>query len=218
MKVPGYFGSGDLVDFVDPDPGDIHPDFSNSTELKKLDVNHPIRKIFSLKHARKSQQNKALVKQYTNKLGVIHNVDYSNSLEAKIINLTFSLRHVQAELTARVDNIISGDQRKTIANSLKGRRYRYLCELKELHSDRYERIIKALSIEPKNNLINVKYHRPYRKIQLRLLAIQYSRDLIEKKVEDFLASLEAEKAQFQQDRAETLKWIEEQEKKLGMTV
>lgn len=218
VAVPGYYNSGDLKDIEDPDPEQLHPDFRASNELKQLEPQHPLRKMFSLDHSKKGQQSKALVEEYTQGLGVIHKVDYVNSLEAKIINLTFTLRHYQVTIESLGETNKYRNYLRTAANSVKNRRYRYLCELKELHTGRYERITKALAIEPKNNLINVIEHRPYRKIQMRLLAQEYAIDLKEKKVEEFMLSLEKEKAEFENYKQETLKWIEEQETKLGMTV
>lgn len=219
VKHVGWTNPEDLVDLGSPEQNELQRDFRNSEELKKLDPNNPIRKIFSLDHAKRSQHNKTKVNDHIRELGLIHEVDYTNSLEAKIINLTYTLRQVieRIESTGGQTGRYNGHIRM-IANSVRNRRYRYLCELKELHGDRYARLIKALNLEPKNNLINVPFVRPFRKKQMRILAIEYARDLKEKKVQDFMKSLESEKITFEQEKKDTMKWIEEQEKQLGMTV
>lgn len=218
-KVPGYLNAGDLVDLKTPDKEDLQVDVRNSQELRKLSLDNPIRKIFSLDHARRSHHNKAYVFENVNKLGIIHDIEYTNSLEARIINNTFAYRQVVESFgpTGKHNMRYNGHLRMR-ANTIKYRRYRQLCELKELHADRWARLIKTLNIEPEENLINVKYYRPYRKIQMRLLAQKYARDLREKKVEEYLAKLEKEKIEFEKEKKETMAWIEEQEKKLGMTV
>lgn len=218
VKVPGYSGSGDLVGLEDPAKDDLHPDFRSSQELKTLELGNPLRKMFSLNHAGKVQQSKIYAQRFIDQLGAIHHVDYSNSLEAKIVSLTYSLRHAQSHIEGQGGETRWNQKLRMLANSLKYRRYRYLCDLKELHKDRFERLVKALKIDPPTNLINVPYHPPYRKTQMRLLAQNYSRDLKEKKVEEYLKSLEQEKSEFEQYKKETLKWIEEQEAQLGMTV
>lgn len=217
VKTPGYLGSGDLVQLETPPEESLHPDFRASKELKSLSIDHPMRKMFSLQHSNFVQLNKIYAQQFIDNLGVIHHVDFSNSLEAKIASLTFSLRQIQDKVIREGETMFTMHERQ-IANSLKYRRYRYLCDLKELHSDRYNRIIKALKIDPPENKINVEFHRPYRKIQMRRLAQKYARDLKEKKVEEFLKNLEKEKSEFQQYKEETLKWIEEKEAELGMSI
>lgn len=215
---PGYLEAGDLVDLHHPKTEELLPEVRLSRELKQLDPNDPMRKLFSLDHSSRGRQNKAFADDHIHKMGLIHEVDYANSLEAKIVKLTFALRHVHEVLNKPGANPRYNAHTRSAANSIKYRRYRYLCDLKELHGERYERLIKTLSVEPKNNPINVPFYRPYRKVQMRKLAIEYARDLKEKKVEEFMQSIEDEKKSFELERQQTLKWIEEQEKKLGITV
>lgn len=216
--VPGYYRGGDLVDLGSPSKEDILPDFRNSEQLQKLDPEEPARKVFSADHGKVSQFNKAKVHEHMKKLGLIHEVDYQNSLESKIISLTYTYRHLVSKIkNSGEDNTYTGHIR-TIANKTTNRRFRYLCNLKELHTERYERIIEALKIEPKKNPINFQTKPVHRKVQMRELAINYSVNLKEKKVEEFMKSLEKEQAEFKEKKKSTLEWIEEQEKKLGFTV
>lgn len=217
-QVPGYYGAGDLVGLGEAQKSDILGDYRNSKNLLDLEPDDPARKIFSSDHGKISQFEKGKVNDHLKELGLVHQVDHSNSLEAKITTLTYSYRHLLARIEASgLDNNYTGHIR-TIANRAKYRRYRYLCELKEQHVERFERIIKALQIEPQENLINSTYEPPFRKVQMRRLAIKYSRDLKEKKVDEFMNSLKKEQAEFEKEKKETLKWIEEQEQKLGITV
>lgn len=218
-KVPGYLNAGDLVDLPQPSQEDIQVNVRNSQEIAKLSVDDPKRKIFSLDHARRSHHNKALVDHHMRRLGLIHEVEYNNSLEAQIINNTFALRHAyeMIKTSGGTDGRFNAHHRQ-FANDVKYRRYRLLCDLKELHMDRWQRLIKELDIEPPENKINVKFVRPFRKKQMRLLAESYARDMKEKKVEEYMKALEKEKVEFEEEKKETLKWIEEKEKQLGITV
>lgn len=215
--VQGYFDTGDLVKLEQPDNNKPRPDARVSRRLRELDKEDPLKKLFSLEHTKRTQHLKSFVIEQTQKLGLIHSFDYTNSLEAKIINLTYTLRELQERInyTGGTDGRYNGPLRSK-ANGVHHRRYRYLCELKELHRDRYDRIVKTLDLEPKENLINVPFIRPFRKKQMRRLAIEYCIKLKEKKVEDFMQSLEKEKQDFEEYKIETMKWIEEEEKKLSL--
>lgn len=219
VKVPSYFNTGDLRDLGQPEKDELPPELGLSSELKSLNPDNELRKLFSLDHAKRSHYNKTREFALTQKMGLIHQVDYCNSLEAKITKLTHALRHVVA-LVKEGNVSRSGfiGYQKQRATAIMGRRYRYLCELQELHKDRFHKIIKELDIEPKDNLINLETEMPYRKIQMRRLAINYARDMKDKKVEDFMASLDEEKVNFEKEKQETLKWIAEKEKELGMIV
>lgn len=215
-KKPGWHNPEDLVPLENPKPDQLQTEVRYSDELRQLGVDNPLRKIYSLDHAKRSQHNKSQVESYMRELGLVHEVDYTNSLEAKIINLTFTLRQMieNVETTqTNQDGRFNGHIRDA-AHRVKNRRYRYLCDLKELHSERYQRIIEALKLEPKENKINVPYVRPWRKKQLRALTIEYSKDMVEKKVDEFMKSIEIEKKNFEKEKQETLRWIEEQEKLL----
>lgn len=215
-KVPGYFESGDLVEDLEPaTPDKLHPDFRHSEELKRLDIKDPLRKVFSVQHCNNYEYRKTLVHDLTKQLGLVHNVDHANSLEAKIINLTFALKNFQSRVKLTNENLRFNGHIRMAANSVKYRRNRYLNELNELHGDRYKRIIEELQIEPKPNLINVPFYPVYRKVQMRKLAIEYARGLKESKVEEFVKSLKKDQKEFEQEKKETLEWIKEQEMKLS---
>lgn len=213
-KVPGYYSNEDLVDLGEPETEDLLPEAENSNQLRQLKPDDPVRKLFSIDHGKVSHYNKTMVHRQLKELGLYHVVNFSNSPEAKVVNLTFSLRHTLSQVQSASDDRWNGHVRQ-LANVLKHRRRRYLCELKELHSDRFERLKKTLDIEPDDNPINTQYLRPYRKLQMRKLAFEYAIDLKEKKVESYMRSLEEEKAKFEKEKEETLRWIHEQEKKLG---
>jgi len=217
-KIPGYFDSGDLVGPREPAKDEIYSDFRNSQELKSLDPDHPLRKMFSVNHASSIKQSQAYSNMFIEKLGVIHAVDHCNSHEAKIAKLTHSLRNAQSVIRGQGGASKYNQTVRTLANSLNLRRYSNLTKLQELHKERYERIISLLQIEPRKNLINVPPQKPYRKNQMRSLAVKYAIEMKEKKVEEFIKLLDKEKADFEDYKRETLKWIEEKESQLGMTV
>lgn len=217
-KIPGYYDTGDLVTIQRPAKENILPQYRLSNSLNKLEPDNSARKIFSVDHAKPYDQTKALIQLHLERLGLIHEVDFSNSLEAKIVSLTYKLRHFQDYIKLKGESDAYTGHIRTLASNITNRRYRYLTDLKELHNERYERLINELQIAPKDNPINVKYLRPFRKKQMRKLAIEYSRDLRERKVEEFIRSLEKEKAEFEKERQETLQWIAEREKELGISV
>lgn len=218
VKIHGALDTGDLEATQRPRKDEVKHEYRQSEELKKLKLDDPIRKLLSEDHAALYRQTSNKAQRQIENLGLIHDVDYPNSLEAKIITLTHRVRYFQDAFNSKeLDDRYTGHLRTIAANSHQ-RRYRYLTDLKELHQERYQRVIKDLNIEPKENKINVKYERPYRKKQMRRLAIEYSRDLREKKVEEFLKSLEKEKKEFELEKEETLRWISEKEKELGYSV
>lgn len=211
---PGYYNAGDLVDLGAPKLDDLIPDAKVSDELKQLDKDDPVRKLFSVDHGKRSHFNKTLVHEHLKNFGLYHIVDYPNSMEAKIVSLTFSLRQLQEKIKLQGEDHRYNNHVRMMANNAKYRRYRYLCRLKELHQERFERIIKALDIQPPDNPINVPFIRPYRKKQMRRIALEYARDLKERKVEEFIKSIKKEQEEFKKEKEETLKWIEEATKSL----
>lgn len=214
---PGYLDPTELEGLRRPEHEKIRPKFRVSDQLKHLDVNSPIRKSFSSDHASNRDQSNEYIEQELDRLGLIHKVDFDNSLEAKIIHLSFRLKRLLHEVNRLGESRWNGKLR-LVLNSIKYRRLRYLCDLKEQHKDRYERLVEILKIEPTDNKINVPYERPYRKIQMRKLALEYAQNLKEKKVEEYVKSLEEEKKEFEIEKEKTLSWIREQEMKLGITV
>lgn len=214
-KVPGYRTSIDLVPFELPKIEDIQPEFSCSEELKKLSPSDPVRKIFSCDHAPPGKMTQIAITKQLTPLGLIHEVDHHNSREAKIIHLTVKMRKLMDVIDSRE---MTRARTRMTANSIKYRRLRYLMQLKDLHRDRYERILQLLQIEPEKNLINVEPEKPYRKVQMRRMAAEYSHDIKEKKVADFVDSLAEEKARFVEYKKKTEDWFKEQEKIFGVTV
>lgn len=217
-KVHGSLDTGDLEEVLRPASSEVQSHLRQSEELRKLDVNDPARKIFSLDHERPYLQTMDRINRKIEEMGLVHLVDYPNSLEAKIVTLTHRLRFFQDAIKSKSLNDNFSGHLRTIASNCHTRRYRYLTDLKELHYDRYKKILEELKIEPKENKINVKYERPYRKKQMRRLAIEYSIDIKEKKVEEFMKSLEVEKKNFEVEKEETLRWIADKEKELGFNV
>lgn len=216
--IPGYMSITDLERVRVPEIGELRPQYLSSEKLKKLDPNDPVRKIFSMDHASLKSQTDLTIQQAYKEFGLYHEIDFDNSLEAKIIRLTFKLRGTLADLEYKgYDNPRTGRIRSA-ANAYKNRRKRYLNELKEQHAERYKHIIDKLNIEPEENPINVPRQFPFRKFQMRRMANEYAMELKGKKVEEFMKSLEQDKANFEVEKQETLKWIEEQEKKLNAIV
>lgn len=213
--IPGYKLSGDLEKIRQPTREESHPKYKNSDRLNKLPDGDPIKRMFSLDHASKRDMSRTYRSELIKERGLIHDLDFSNSFEAKIISLTISLRGCYAE----IDRIGPDDQRSSryrlAANSFLYRRHKYLCALKKIHSERWKAILERLKIEPRDNPINVPFYEPFRKLQMRKLAIEYASALKEKKVEQFIQSLETEKEKFKKEKEETLKWIEAQERALS---
>lgn len=217
-KKRGYYDDRDLVGPREPPLDELRPKYRCSDKLINLDVNNPIRRVFSSDHARNRDKTNETIQELIREIGLVHEVDFANSLEAKIINLTIKYRGLVEEVKRTGDDNRFRGSLRIVTNSVKYRRLRYLCDLKEQHEDRYKRIIEKLKIDPVDNKINVPYERPYRKIQMRRLALEYAQNLKEEKVENYLKSLEEEKQKFEIEKQETLKWIKEQEEKLGITV
>lgn len=213
--IPGYKITGDLETIRQPSEVEMHPKYKNSAKLTDLGEQDPIKKTFSLDHASKRERIRSYQSELYKERGLIHELDFSNSLEAKIINLTIKLRGCLAEIEYIGPKERRGSQLRTIANSMRNRRHRYLCELKEIHSDRHKGICEKLNIEHIDNPINVPYYEPFRKVQMRRLALEYAANLKEKKVEEYIRSLETEKEKFEAEKEETLRWIAEQEKILS---
>lgn len=216
--IKGFLKGGDLEELGHPQSKDLFRDARHSQIIKELEPTNPARQIHSLDHGTRYDYIKQKTADHLNKMGLIHEIDFSNSREAKIVSLTFLIRG-RIEIIQRkgLEDSMTNWIR-TVCNSLVYRRHRYLCELKEIHSGRYKKLIKSLKIQPPDNPINVPYLRPYRKKQMRKLTIDYCRDLKEKKVAEYLKSLEKEKEEFEKEKQETLQWIDEQEKFLGITV
>lgn len=210
--IPGYKITGDLEPIRQPTEDELYPKYKNSHKLNNLDPNDPIKRTFSLDHATKRDRNKSYRSELYKERGLIHELDFSNSLEAKIISLTMRLRGCLAEIEYKGADDSKSSTLRTIANAMKNRRHKYLCELKRVHSERHEAILERLNIEQIDNPINVPYHEPYRKVQMKRLALEYAADLKEKKVEEYIRSLEIEKEKFKCEKEETLRWIAEQEK------
>lgn len=214
-KKLGYIDEKDMEPHKSPNVDEIRPMYRSSDRLKELDVDNPVRKLFSIDHARIRDQTSDKIKDETTNLGLVHLVDFENSLEAKIIRLTYKLRRILVDIERHGPYSNKNTTARAIANVLKYRRIRYLNDLREIHSDRYSRLVDKLNIEPSEKKINVPYEKPFRKVQMRKIAIEYAQELMEKKVEDYLIALEREKEEFEKEKQETMKWIKEQEEKLG---
>lgn len=217
-QIPGFFRGGDLVDHTITEKDTLKNSAKHSVKLAELDPDDPLRRIYTVNSGTSSDLFEHNVNSIMKKLGIIHEVDLKNSREAKIIRLTFKIRqHVDLIKRKGLEHEQSKEIR-TICNALVNRRYRNLCELKEIHSERHTNLLKALQINPPDNPINIPYVRPFRKTQMRHLTKEYCKNLRKQKIEEYIKSLEGEKEKFEKEKAETMKWIQEQEKFLGITV
>lgn len=216
-KIPGYFKTGDALGLGHVEPTDLRPSYKLSQKLNQLPQDDWIRRIYTDDFASRRDIMNGRIEENLKKLGLFHSQDLNNSMEGKIVFLTWKTRYFQDILRQSKCN----DRLKylrTKCNSTANKRNKLIKLLREQHEERCDALCKALEIDYDSPQIGTPFQRIERKRELRRLVVEYCQNLKEQKVEEYIKSIEDEKEKFEHEKQETLKWIKEQEELLGISV
>ncbi|XP_027223376.2 small ribosomal subunit protein uS15m [Penaeus vannamei] len=136
----------------------------------------------------------------------------TGSMEVAIAMMTIKIRNLQKETFKCKKNIVQ----RCYLQELIDRRKKTLKHLRRMDYKRFEWLIGELNIifRPPP-----RYYRwVARKASLKKLVRMRKREIIHKKLNEYKESLESQKEPFLKEKAETLKWIAETEKSLGLPV
>lgn len=190
------------LDLSTPKPG-----FQLSEELKT--ANEDVKKLFTVATASQKEKNQLILEEFLQKFQR-HAMDI-DSPESKVAQWTVKVRilarHFQQfprDKKAKVRLFQAIDKRNTMLRLLRQWDYR-----------RFEWVLKELKItyrEPKDG----KLEKISRKGELRRLTREYCEKVKNEKLQNYHNKLKEQQQAFLKEKEETLKWIAEEEKKLGL--
>nr|CAG4651134.1 EOG090X09BQ [Simocephalus serrulatus]SVE94353.1 EOG090X09BQ [Simocephalus serrulatus] len=172
------------------------------------DIPAEIRKIASLEFSPKNKQVQVIKHDVLSKIRR-HEFDCS-SLEAKIASLTIDIRNQQRHVKECKKDVIS----RVVCKENIEKRHSLLKHLRRKDYKRFEWLLEKLDIvyhtQP-NPIVPVT-----RKGALTKLTTFYCDKIRNERLEAYKLELEKEKAVFAKEKAELGKWIEEEERELGL--
>jgi len=201
--------SGDLETKKDVDKSRPIPSLLCVKEALES-VDEDTRRLLSLEFHGKKQSNIVIRNDLRKKIRR-HQYDIG-SMEVQVADMTCKIRNLQNCMEQSKKDIIL----KVTLQELIDKRKKYLKHLRRMDYKRFEWLIEKLGILYRPP---PKYFRwVTRKQSLKKLVRLHYFDLRKKRLEEYRKVLEAKKEPFLKEKAETLKWIAETEKKLGLPV
>lgn len=136
----------------------------------------------------------------------------TGSMEVAIAMMTLTIRNLQKEVFKCKKNILQ----RCYLQELIDRRKKMLKHLRRMDYKRFEWLIGELNIIYRPP---PRYYRwVTRKASLKKLVRMRKREIVHKRLNEYKETLESQKEPFLKEKAETLKWIAETEKSLGLPV
>ncbi|XP_054715099.1 28S ribosomal protein S15, mitochondrial-like [Uloborus diversus] len=199
--------SGDLILKNPIDPACPKPDFELSEELKTAPED--VKKIFSLETASRHEAEEAYRRSLLKRVQR-HPFDFT-SLEVKIALRTIRIRSLflNSEIFPKEIRL-----NRVILPMVINRRNRDLKVLRQIDHERFSWLCKELQIYYNPPTLGKKLERYCKKWDLRRLTKLYHDSLIQKKKNAYHEELKKQQKDFLKEKAETLAWIEAEEKAL----
>ncbi|KAF4529522.1 hypothetical protein B566_EDAN015180 [Ephemera danica] len=194
--------SGDLEALPTLDLTQLHPDFNDCKAIDGLsDIQNRLYTLQFMPHAKSRvvHLNKAVTEVQR------HSLD-SGSIETHLARMTVKIRSLQAHM-----EVMPRDKKsKVVLKELIERRKKLLKYVRRWDYKRFEWLLEKLNIIYKPP--PEEFHWITRKDSLRKLTQEHCDDIQTTRLAEYKARLDAEKEKFQQEKAELLAWIAEEEK------
>lgn len=201
--------SGDLETYKEVDKSrPIRSLLCVKEELESVDED--TRRLLSLEFHRKRESNKVVRDDLLKKIRR-HQYDMG-SMEVQIANMTCRIRVAQQVMEKDKKNVVI----KVGLQELIDRRKKYLKHLRRMDYKRFEWLIERLGILFRPPPIYYRW--VTRKASLKKLVRMHYYATRKERLDEYRKILEAKKEPFLKEKTETLKWIAETEKKLGLPI